>query len=57
LFRHYFAHQWLSSGSQETGLVRPGRVAVTLDVGRYAESAADERDRDVHRRMGLDDKI
>ena len=57
LFRHYFAHTWLSSGGQETDLMRLAGWRSRSMVGRYAASAADERARDAHKRMGLGDKI
>lgn len=56
LLRHLAAHRYLSAGGQETNLMRLMGWSSRSMVSRYAASAADDRAREEHRRLGLGDQ-
>jgi site-specific recombinase XerD len=57
LFRHAFAHQWLSLGGQEQDrMVLTGWRSRGM-LGRYGASAAAERARDAYRRLSPGDRL
>jgi site-specific recombinase XerD len=56
-FRHSFAHRWLSQGGQERDLMRLAGWRSAEMLGRYGASAADQRAREAHKRMGLGDQL
>ena len=56
-FRHQFAHQWLAAGGAEQDLMRLAGWRSRQMLGRYSASAADERAREAHKRMGLGDRV
>ena len=56
-FRHLFAHKWLAKGGQENSLMSLAGWKSRQMVSRYAASAAAERARDAHKRLGLWDRL
>jgi site-specific recombinase XerD len=57
MFRHTFAHRWLSEGGQEQDLMRLAGWQSREMLGRYGASAADQRAREAHKRMSLGDRL
>jgi site-specific recombinase XerD len=57
VFRHTFAHRWLSEGGQEQDLMRLAGWKSREMLGRYGASAADQRAREAHKRMSLGDRL
>jgi site-specific recombinase XerD len=56
-FRHRFAHQWRLAGGDDDSLMRLTGWRSRAMLGRYGASAADERAREAHRRLGLGDRL
>lgn len=56
-FRHTNADTWLANGGQETDLMNLMGWKSREMLGRYGRSAAQQRAREAHRRMGLGDRL
>jgi site-specific recombinase XerD len=56
-FRHRFAHQWRLAGGDDDSLMRITGWRSRAMLGRYGASAADERAREVHRRLKIGDRL
>ena len=57
LFRHTMAHRWLSAGGGELDLQMIAGWSDGTMLRRYGASAAGERARDAHRRLGPADRL
>lgn len=57
MFRHTASHRWLAAGGAEGDLMQLNGWRSRSMLTRYAASAAAERARDAHKRMGLGDQL
>lgn len=57
MFRHTYAHRWLSQGGTEGDLMKLAGWRTRSMIDRYGASAAVERAHDAYRRMGLGDEV
>lgn len=57
MFRHTAAHRWMAEGASETDLMRIMGWRSPQMLRRYGASAADQRARAAHKRLGLGDLI
>lgn len=56
-FRHTAAHRWLAAGGAEGDLMRIAGWKNPAMLQRYGRSAAEERAREAHKRLGLGDSL
>jgi site-specific recombinase XerD len=57
MFRHTFAHEWLSSGGNEGDLMTIAGWSSRSMLDRYGRSAATQRAMEAHRRLSPGDKL